>query len=32
MNLSDEVLTEMAKEKDAIALWGKLHAHYVMKG
>jgi len=32
LNLSDEVLLEVAKEEDAAALWAKLQALYVKKG
>lgn len=31
LNLSDEVMIDMAKEKDASALWAKLEALYLIK-
>jgi len=32
LNLSDEILIEVAEEKDAATLWAKLQALYVKKG
>jgi len=32
LNLSDEVLIEVAQEEDAATLWAKLETLYLMKG